>query len=66
MLGVGIVGIVFKIFFLYCNFFTLVLNLRRVIRNDSFKFSCVLRLKGISFDSDFIESRLEIFRNLER
>ena len=40
-------------------------NLGRVVRDDSLKFSCDLRLKGISSDSDLIESRLETSRNLE-
>lgn len=66
MPGAGIAGTVLKISFLHCNPLTLASNLRRAIRNDSLKFSCALRLKGISFDSDLIESRLETSRNLER
>lgn len=40
-------------------------DLRTVVRNDSAKFSCASRLKGINFDSDFMESRPETSGNVE-
>lgn len=40
-------------------------DLRTVVRNDSPKFSCASRLKGINFDSDFMESKSETSGNVE-
>lgn len=50
--------------FLHCNPLTPASALRRVLRNDSLKFSGALKLNRVSFDGDLIESRLETSRSL--
>lgn len=55
----------FKFSFRHCNPLMLSADLRTVIRNDSLKFSCASKLKGINFDSDFVGSRPDTAGNVE-